>query len=760
MPDRAEFPGGAVRAVPILTAFYSPSRMMVAGAAQLAQPAPGRPEAARPGNPEPEAAPAPDGGMVCLAMLLAFHRMPADPVQLGHEHAPANGPSQLADLARAAKRLGLKARIARLKIGRLDRAPLPAIAEATDGGFFILARADKEKALIQEPGRPPETLGLAELAGRWTGRVLMTARRAQLAGAERRFDITWFIPAIVKYRRMFAEVLTASFFLQLFGLIAPLFFQVIIDKVLVHRGLTTLDVLVVGLVAITLFETLLGGLRTYIFSHTTSRVDVELGARLFRHLTALPIAWFEARAVGQTVARVRELENVRDFITGSALTVILDLFFTFVFFAVMFHFSAQLTWIVLGSLPFYAVLSAGITPGLRRRVEEQFRRGAANQAFLVETVSGIETLKSMAVEPQMRQRWEEQLAAYVRASFRTVMLGTVGSQSVMLINKVTTALILWFGAQAVLAGDMTVGMLVAFNMLAGQVSQPIVRLAQLWQDFQQFRISLDKLGDVLNAPAEPGHSPNRPSLPAVSGDIRFENVTFRYRPGAPEALGDVSLRVEPGQVVGIVGRSGSGKSTLVKLVQCLHVPESGRVLVDGVDVAMVDPAWLRRQIGVVPQESVLFQRSVYDNIALADPAMGMARAVRAARLAGAHEFISGLPEGYDTVLGERGASLSGGQRQRVAIARALVTDPRILIFDEATSALDYESERAIQDNMRAICRDRTVLIVAHRLSTMRMADRILVVDRGKIVEDGTHASLVAAGGLYAELHRHQAEAVA
>ena len=504
--------------------------------------------------------------MLCLAMMLAFHKMPANPAQLRHEHAPDHGMTRLEDLARAAKRLGLKARIVRLRFARLDRAPLPAIAETPGGNFFILARADREKALAQAPGSPPETLTHAALAERWTGRVLMTTRRADLAGAARRFDISWFIPAVVKYRRMFAEVLTASFFLQLFGLIAPLFFQVIIDKVLVHRGLTTLDVLVIGLLAVTFFETLLGWLRTYIFSHTTSRVDVELGARLFRHLTALPIAYFEARAVGQTVARVRELENVRNFITGSALTVILDLFFTFVFFAAMFHFSERLTWIVLGSLPFYAALSAGITPGLRRRVEEQFRRGAANQAFLVETVSGIETLKTMAVEPQMRQRWEEQLAAYVRASFRTVMLSAFGSQSVMLVNKAVTALVLWFGAHAVLAGELTVGMLVAFNMLANQVSQPIVRLATLWQDFQQFRIALDKLGDVLNAPTEPGPGPNRPSLPAIAGDIRFEEVTFRYPAGY---AGGAAQRV-----AACGGGPGGGHRRTVRLRQ-VHPGEAG-----------------------------------------------------------------------------------------------------------------------------------------------------------------------------------------
>ena len=689
-------------------------------------------------------------------MIARFHEIAADPAQLAHEHAPGEAAMDVRGLVRAARTTGLKARAGTLKLRRLSKAPLPAIAEAKDGLFFILARADSGKALIQAPGRRPETLSLEELSGRWTGRVVLVARRAGLAGEERRFDITWFIPAIVKYRRMFTEVLVASFFLQLFGLVTPLFFQVIIDKVLVHRGLTTLDVLVIGLLAVTLFDVVLGGLRTYIFSHTTSRVDVELGARLFRHLMALPIAYFEARQVGQTVARVRELENIRSFLTGSALTVVLDLFFTFVFFAVMFHISATLTWIVLGSLPFHAALSAGITPSLRRRIEERFQRGAANHAFLVEAVSGVETLKAMAVEPQMRQRWEDQLAAYVRASFRTVVLGTFGSQTVSLIGKAVTALILWYGAQAVIAGEMTVGMLVAFNMLAGQVVQPIMRLAQLWQDFQQFSISLARLGDVLNAPPELARKDNTPSLPAIRGDIRLEDVTFRYRADGPEVLRDVSAHIRPGEIVGIVGRSGSGKSTFVKLVQRLHLPERGRVLVDGVDLALADPAWLRRQIGVVLQENVLFSRTVRENVALADPGLSMPQIETAARLAGAHEFILKLPEGYDTVLAERGASLSGGQRQRIAIARALVTSPRILIFDEATSALDYESERIVQDNMREICRGRTVLIIAHRLTAVRLADRILVVDKGTIVEDGSHESLIRHGGLYAALHRHQA----
>ena len=663
---------------------------------------------------------------------------------------------QVLHLVRAARRLGLKARSVRSSPERLGKVPLPAIAELRDGGFAVLARVSEGRVLVQEGARPPRLLGLDEFRALWTGGLVLLARRAAPAAAEHRFDLTWFIPPVVKYRRLFAEVLVVSFFLQLFALVTPLFFQVVIDKVLVHRGLTTLDVLVIGLAGVTVFEVVLGGLRTYVLAHTTSRVDVELGAGLLRHLLGLPLAYFEARAAGQTVARVHELHTIRDFLTGSAVTLVLDLAFTVVFLAVMYWYSPTLTWVVLGSIPFYVLISVAITPGLRRRVDEKFRRGAANQAFLVEAVTGVETLKSMAVEPQMRQRWEEQLAGYVHASFRAVVLGAFGSQAVQLVSKLVTALTLWLGAKLVIEGELTVGQFIAFNMLAGQVSAPILRLAQLWQDFQQMRIAVERLGDVLNTPVEPGLAAGRPALPPMQGRVRFEGVTFRYRPDGPEVLREVSLEIRPGEVVGIVGRSGSGKSTLTRLLQRLYVPERGKVLVDGIDLAMTDPAWLRRQVGVVLQENVLFQRSVRDNIALAEPAMAMERVVAAARLAGAHEFILELPEGYDTVLEERGANLSGGQRQRIAIARALATDPRVLVLDEATSALDYESERVLRENMSRIVEGRTVLVVAHRLSTVRRADRIVVLDRGRIVEEGSHDDLAARpGGLYARLYRMQ-----
>jgi subfamily B ATP-binding cassette protein HlyB/CyaB len=364
----------------------------------------------------------------------------------------------------------------------------------------------------------------------------------------------------------------------------------------------------------------------------------------------------------------------------------------------------------------------------------------------------------MAVEPQMQRRWEEQLAAYVAASFRVVSLGNVASQAVQLVSKLVTAGTLYYGAMLVIDGDLSVGELVAFNMLAGRVTQPVLRLAQMWQDFHQARLSVARLGDILNTAPEPSYNPARAALPAIRGEITFEHVTFRYRIDGPEVLHDVSFTVPAGQIVGIVGPSGSGKSTLAKLVQRLYVPESGRILVDGVDLAMVDTAWLRRQIGVVLQEDFLFNQSVRDNIALADPAMRTEQVIAAATLAGAHDFILELPEGYDTSVGDRGVLLSGGQRQRIAIARALAPAPRILIFDEATSALDYESERIIQQNMRRICAGRTVFIIAHRLSAVRHADRIVTIEHGRIMEDGCHDELIRNGGRYALLHRVQAGA--
>jgi ATP-binding cassette, subfamily B, bacterial HlyB/CyaB len=700
------------------------------------------------------ASPSHDDPLPALCLIARLHQVAAEPASL--RHALGRSASQRLgddDLLLAAKHLGLKAKLSTSSVERLNLVALPALALLNDGRWVVLAQCDGQRVLMQyasgEGSRPTiEPLGV--FASQWSGELILVASRASLTGELAKFDFTWFVPSLVKYRRLFGEALLVSLFLQLFALVSPLFFQAVMDKVLVHRGMTTLDVLVIGLLIVVVFESVLNALRTYVFSHTTSRIDVELGAKLFRHLLALPLAYFQARRVGDSVARVRELENIRSFLTGQALTLVLDLLFSVVFIAVMFAYSVPLTLIVLASLPLYVGLSLLVVPVLRKRLDEKFARGAENQALLVETVTGIQTVKAGALEPQLARKWDNQLAAYVSASFKTSTLATFAHEGVGLIGKLVGAATLWYGAHLVMDGAMSVGMFVAFNMFAQRVAQPIMRIAQMWTDFQQTGISMQRLGDILDTRTEvPANAAVQ--LPPLKGRVTLDNVTFRYRPDAQPVLRGVSLDIAPGQVVGIVGRSGSGKSTLTKLVQRLYMPEQGRVLVDGIDIGLADTAQLRRQIGVVLQDNWLFNRSVRENIAIADPAAPIEAVMQAAHLAGAHEFVSQLPEGYDTVVGEQGSSLSGGQRQRIAIARALFTNPRILIFDEATSALDYESEAVIQQNMRAICQGRTVIVIAHRLSAVRQANGIIVMDQGRIAEAGSHGQLLEQGGIYAKL---------
>jgi len=697
-----------------------------------------------------------DSGLVCLVMLARFHGVAASAEQLAHQNAQTNVPFTTEAILLAARSLGLKAKSAKSSIQRLTHNPLPAILQGHDGHFFILAAQDKDKLLIHDPrAERAETLSTEQLAERWNGRLILIRSQASIVGELARFDFTWFIPAIIKYRRLLAEALLISFVLQLFALLTPLFFQVVMDKVLVHHSATTLDVIIIGLLAIMLFESLLSGLRSYVFSHTTSRIDVELSCKLFNHLLALPVAWFQARRVGDSVARVRELENIRSFLTGNAITLVLDIVFSVVFIAVMLFYSGWLTLLVVASLPVYFFISLIITPPLRARLQESFNRGAENQALLVESVSAMDTVKALSAQPQIARRWDNQQAAYIAASFKTEMLSTFASESVNLVSKLVTAATLWLGAQLVMKGQLSVGQLIAFNMLAGRVSQPIIRLAQLWINFQQTGVSVQRLGDILNSRTELGQS-GKTVLPPLTGRIELDQVHFRYRPDSSEILRGISLRINPGEVIGIVGRSGSGKSTLTRLIQRFYAPERGRVLVDGMDLALADVTSLRRQIGVVLQENTLFHRSIRENIALTDPGAPIEKIIEVAKLAGAHEFILELTEGYDTIVGEQGASLSGGQRQRIAIARALMGNPRILIFDEATSALDYESERIIQQNMQSICQGRTVIIIAHRLSAVRHSNKIIVMERGQIVESGTHHQLLQKeGGHYQHLYQLQ-----
>ncbi|WP_296519856.1 type I secretion system permease/ATPase [Phenylobacterium sp.] len=696
-----------------------------------------------------------DTGLGALMLVLGFHQISADLAQLQHALGKADG-AEARDLVSLARRLRARARLARVRASEMSRAPLPLIARDPEGAFFVLAAIRDGEALVQRPWAAPETVGLAALQASWQEEVVLITTREGAIG-EGRFDVSWFIPALVRYRGLIGDVLAASFVLQLFALATPLIFQVVIDKVLVHQGLTTLNVLGIALAAIVVFECLLGGLRAYIFTHTTNRVDVELGAKLYRHLLSLPLAYFESRRVGDTVARVRELETIREFLTSSAVTLIIDVFFTVVFLVVMWFYSPWLLLVVLAAIALYVLICVIVTPPLRRLIDERFRRGAESQAFLVESVTGVMTLKAAAVEPQMQTRWERLLSAYVRAGFDAAKLQIWGGQAIQLVSKLSTVLVLFIGARLAISGQLSVGELVAFNMLAARVAEPVLRLAGLWTQFQEARVGVQRLGDILNSPTESTFQPSRSALPTIRGAVTFDDVTFRYAVGGREVLRGVSISADPGEVIGIVGPSGSGKSTLTKLVQRLYVPESGRVLVDGVDLALVDPAWLRRQIGVVLQENLLFNRTVRENIALADPGASMEAVIQAARLAGAHDFILELSQGYDTPIEERGANLSGGQRQRIAIARALITDPRILILDEATSALDAESEAIIQTNMRQIIQGRTVLIIAHRLSAIRIAQRIVTLEAGQITEQGSHESLMAAGGRYSRMWRAQTE---
>lgn len=694
-----------------------------------------------------------ESGLIAISTLLAMHRIAVDPAQLRHELGHSS-PVSAQDLLRLANRLdGVRARHVYSQVGELERLPMPALAWGP-AGWFLIGKAGADEFLIQIPGQAPQRVLSEELRSLWSGDLVLLTTRESLAGPGGRFDVTWFIPQIVKYRRLIGEVLGITLALNLLGLAAPLFFQNVIDKVLVHNTLATLQVLAFGFVAVSVWEVAFGWLRTRLYSQTCQKIDVELGAKLFRHLLALPLAYFEGRRVGDTAMRVRQLETIREFLTNASMSVLIDPLFVIVFLVAMWIYSSTLFIVTALTLPAYVLVAAALTRPIRARIDEKFERGAANNALLVESIGGIQTVKATAVEPQWQNRWERQLAGYSAASQQVINLDNTGSQAIQLISKLNLAAILYFGAEAVISGDLTVGGLVAFNMFAQRVSGPVIRMAQLWQEFQQVRIAIDRLGDVLNQPSEPG-SGSRTALPAIRGHVRFEGVKFRYGPEGPWTLDDIDIDLQSGSTLGIVGSSGSGKSTLTKLLQRLYVPASGRILIDGVDIGQIDPAWLRRQIGVVLQENLLFNRSIRENIALANPAMPLEQVIAAAELSGAHEFIVRLTQGYDTIVEERGVNLSGGQRQRLAIARALVTQPRILILDEATSALDAESEAIVQKNLKAMAHGRTVLIIAHRLSAIRQCQRIIALERGRIIESGTHEDLLKSGGRYADLYRQQ-----
>ena len=696
-----------------------------------------------------------DSGLAGIILLAGYYGIPTDEDKLRHEFNIADRKADIPIILRIARSMKLKARCIDIPLERLSDITLPGIVELKDYGYSVLFRIEKEKYIIAVAGKTaPVILDKEAFDMQYSGRIVLAAPR-KFADRDLSFGLKWFIPTIVKYKRPLLEVLLAAFVTQLLGLFSPMITQSVIDKVLTHNSYNTLNVLAIGLIIITVFEGILSVARSYVFAHTTSKIDVILGCRLFDHLFRLPFRYFESRRVGDTIARVRELENIRRFLTGVPLNTLLDAMFIIVYIMVMYFYSVTLTNVTLISLPVLAIITAIITPLLKERLDEKFRTGADQQSYLVEAVGGVQTIKSFAVEPSIQQKWEGLLADYTTASFRTSMLGSVSGSIAQLVQKAFDILILYLGARLVIEGEMTVGQMVAFRMLAGHVSQPVMRLVQMWQEFQQTSLSIKRLGDIFNTRPERADDKTGSNLPRLRGDIFFDKVCFRYDPTGSQVIKNMTFRIPSGRMIGVVGRSGSGKSTISKLIQRLYVPESGKITIDGMDIALADPYMLRRQIGIVLQESFLFNASIRDNIALQNPAATIEEIIHVSRIAGAHDFISELPEGYDTMVGERGTGLSGGQKQRIAIARALLMDPKILIFDEATSALDYESERIIQRNLKEICKGRTVIIIAHRLSTLKDSDAIMVVEKGNIVEYGPPQELVKAKGLYFRLLQQQ-----
>ena len=697
-----------------------------------------------------------DTALVSLVAIAKFHGIPADINQLRRAYVVDGNLMDTLTMLRASKDIGLKSRELTIEKERLNSMPFPAVLQLTNGNYIVVLRAEQERLLIVDPYQDtPVLIQIKNLFNAWEGKIVLFTKRHQAKQEEHKFNLFWFVPVVLKYKKFLGQVLFLSLILQVFGLISPMFTQVIIDKVLVHKSLSTLDVLVIGMIIISLFQTIITGFRSYLFTHTTNKVDVVLSTKLYKHITALPIKYFDKWQVGEVVTRVRELETVRQFITGSGLTIVLDTIFTVVYIFAMFNYSAKLSLIVLLMLPIFILLNIIVVPIYRKRLNDNFTAKTENQAFIIETVTGIEAVKSLAVDVNFSQRWEQMLSRYIKSAFATANLANIACNIGGFVKQFFSIFVLWYGANLVMKNEITVGELVAFQMLSGQVTEPVLRIVNMWQSFQQTKVSIDRLGDILNEANEASFNPNRTTLPRIKGDIFFDRVSFRYRPDMAEVLYQLNLDITAGMKIGIVGRSGSGKSTLTKMIQRLYLPDSGRILIDGVDLAQVEPAWLRRQIGVVLQDNYLFNGTIAENIAIAAKQASIEEIETVAKISGADEFINKLPNGYNTPVGERGTALSGGQKQRIAIARALITDPKILIFDEATSALDFESEKIIMNNLDKIAQGRTLIMIAHRLSTVQSCDQIIVLDHGRLIEKGKHDELMLSKSAYFNLYNQQ-----
>jgi ATP-binding cassette subfamily B protein len=691
-----------------------------------------------------------NAGAACLTMLSQYLQTPA---QLEWVQRQLRG-QRPRDLTDTSEKLGLQLR--RVLVGDwsdLRQLTFPALLRWQQGHWVVAYGVRGDRLVIADPLNPNQTcesIPKAQAIEGWDGQLW----QVEVVQKQDTFNLTWFLPAVWRFRTLLGEVLLASFTLQLLGLATPIITQVIIDKVMVQESIPTLDVMAIALLFAGVFEALLGTLRMFIFTHTTNRLDLGLSAQLFRHLLRLPLSYFESRRVGDTVARVQELEEIRQFLTSTALTVILDSIFSVVYLAVMFYYSPVLTGVALAVIPLFAILTLISTPILRNWLNETFNRSADSQSFLVETVTGIHSVKAHAAEKASRDRWEGLYARFIRTGFKATTTANISNHIGDFLTSFSALLILWFGAHQVIQQNFTIGQLVAFQMLSARVTGPLLRLVQLWQNLQEVLLAVDRIGDILNvAPeAEPGTGL---VLPPLKGEVAFEQVFFRYQSEQEPILRGVSLKVEPGMFVGIVGRSGSGKSTLSKLIQRLYSVESGRILIDGFDIKSADLSSLRPQIAVVLQEDFLFNGSILENITLGNPEVTAEQVVEAARMAVAHDFICDLPHGYETNVGERGTALSGGQRQRITLARMFLSTAPILILDEATSNLDAETEQQVLENLQKVSQDRTVFLIAHRFAPLKRADLILAMEKGVIAERGTHNSLLKQKGLYWSLYQRQ-----
>ncbi|MCW5313995.1 type I secretion system permease/ATPase [Nostoc sp. KVJ3] len=660
-----------------------------------------------------------------------------------------------------AESIGLKAQLVDIPIASITRIPTPALIRYGDN-FAVLYAADANTVVVGVPSKGIVRCKPAQLVEQLDvdptnfppqARVLLLSATSETP--QERFSLRWFLPYLSKHRRVLIEVFIASFFVQLAALANPLVVQLIIDKVITQNSIGTLHILGILLLVVGIFEAVLTTLRTYLFVDTTNRIDMGLGSQIIDHLLRLPLRYFERRPVGELSTRINELENIRQFLTGTALTVGLDALFSVVYIGVMLIYSWQLTLVALSTIPVFIIVILIASPTISRQLRAKAERNAETQSYLVEVMSGIQTVKAQNIELRSRFSWQERYARFVAAGFKTVVTSTLANSTSNFLNKLSSLLVLWVGAYLVLQQQLTLGELIAFRIISGYVTSPILRLAQLWQSFQETALSLERLSDIVDTPQEAETDRYNIPLPTIKGAVKYENVSFRFGTTGPLQLSNVNLEFAPGQFIGIVGQSGSGKSTMMKLLLRLYETESGRILIDGYDIAKVELYSLRRQIGVVPQETLLFDGNVQENIALTNPDATTEEIIEAAQVACAHEFIMNLPNGYNTRVGERGSALSGGQRQRIAIARSVLQRPKLLVLDEATSALDYPTERQICLNLAKAFKGDTVFFITHRLNTVSNADMIVVMDNSRVIEQGSHQELMATKGHYYYLYQQQ-----